>query len=85
MSDEVLSLSLALDNLETAVNKPSPPARMAMARAAHLAGKAINISKTTAPHAVSYTITTRYGVPHGAAVALTGCVRRPSAGACVGG
>jgi alcohol dehydrogenase len=36
-----------------------------------LSGKAINISKTTAPHAFSYGITNRYGVPHGAAVALT--------------
>lgn len=65
------ALSLALENLHAAVNKPSPPVRMAMATAAHLAGKAINISKTTAPHALSYGITTRYGVPHGAAVALT--------------
>jgi alcohol dehydrogenase class IV len=35
-----------------------------------LAGKAINISKTTAPHALSYWITTHLGVSHGAAVAL---------------
>lgn len=65
------ALSLAIENLEAAVNRPSAHARMAMATAAHFAGKAINISKTTAPHALSYGITTRYGVPHGAAVALT--------------
>jgi alcohol dehydrogenase class IV len=41
-----------------------------MCEAAHFAGKAINISKTTAPHALSYWLTTQYGVPHGAAVAL---------------
>lgn len=64
-------LQLALDHLEIAVNNPNPKARMAMARAAHLSGKAINISKTTAPHAVSYGITTGYQVPHGMAVALT--------------
>jgi alcohol dehydrogenase class IV len=65
------ALSFVLDHLETAVNKPTPESRMAMAKAAHLAGKAINISKTTAPHALSYAITTYYKVPHGIAVALT--------------
>ena len=42
-----------------------------MCRAAHLSGKAINISKTTAPHALSYFLTTEYGLPHGFAVAVT--------------
>jgi alcohol dehydrogenase class IV len=42
-----------------------------MMRAAHLAGQAINISKTTGPHAVSYTMTSYFGVPHGHAVGLT--------------
>ena len=42
-----------------------------MARAAHLAGQAINLTKTTVPHALSYTITSAHGLPHGAAVALT--------------
>ena len=32
---------------------------------AMLSGEAINITKTTAPHAVSYTLTTEYGYPHG--------------------
>ena len=65
------ALQLALDYIEQAVNAPTPEARMNMARAAYLAGKAINITKTTAPHAFSYGVTTRYGVPHGKAVALT--------------
>jgi len=38
--------------------------------ASHLAGRAINITKTTAPHALSYTLTTNYNIPHGNAVAL---------------
>lgn len=38
---------------------------------AHLAGKAINITRTTAPHAMSYVLTSNYGYPHGHAVALT--------------
>ena len=65
------ALQLALDNIEKAVNAPTPVARMSMSRAAYLAGKAINVTKTTAPHAFSYGVTTRYGVPHGKAVALT--------------
>ena len=42
-----------------------------MLEAAHLAGKAINISKTTAPHAFSYAFTSILAVPHGHAVWLT--------------
>ena len=42
-----------------------------MMEASHLAGKAINISKTTSAHAWSYAITSHYGVPHGHAVWLT--------------
>jgi alcohol dehydrogenase class IV len=45
-------------------------AKEIMAEAAYLAGKAINISKTTAAHAISYPITTYFHVPHGHAVAL---------------
>ncbi|MFT7420317.1 MAG: alcohol dehydrogenase class IV [Arcticibacterium sp.] len=40
-------------------------------KGAYLAGRAINISKTTAPHAVSYTFTSQFGIPHGHAVFLT--------------
>ena len=65
------SVKLSLEHLATAVNSPCPEARRGMCEAAHLAGKAINISKTTAPHAISYAITTHFGVPHGIAVALT--------------
>ena len=41
-----------------------------MAIASNLAGKAINISKTTAPHAVSYPFTSLFNVSHGHAVGL---------------
>jgi alcohol dehydrogenase class IV len=44
-----------------------------IAQAANYAGKAINITKTTAPHAISYTLTSKFDVPHGHAVAL--CIR----------
>ena len=38
---------------------------------AHYSGKAINISETTAGHAMSYALTTEFGTPHGYAVALS--------------
>ena len=42
-----------------------------MAEAAHLAGKAINITKTTAAHSISYPLTLYFGIPHGQAVGVT--------------
>lgn len=39
--------------------------------AAHLSGKAINITKTSVCHACSYPLTIRYGIPHGMACAMT--------------
>ena len=41
-----------------------------MSIAANLAGKAINISKTTAPHAASYPFTSLFNISHGHAVGL---------------
>ncbi len=39
-------------------------------QASYLAGRAINISKTTAGHAMCYKLTTMYNLPHGMAAAL---------------
>ena len=41
-----------------------------MLKAAYLAGKAINITQTTAGHAMSYKLTSLYGIAHGHAVAI---------------
>lgn len=65
------ALEIILMSLEKSVNSPSTQSRTDMAYAANLSGKAINISKTTAAHALSYAITKQYGVPHGHATALT--------------
>lgn len=62
---------LVAANLEPSVLRGDPGARRAMMLGAHLAGRAINISKTTAAHALSYQLTMRYGLAHGHAVALT--------------
>ena len=64
------AICLILPSLEKAVTDPSPETREKMASGAHYAGKAINLSKTTAPHAFSYYLTSTYGIPHGHAVAI---------------
>jgi alcohol dehydrogenase class IV len=52
---------------------PAPGARCreAMSRAALNAGRAIDVTRTTAPHAVSYPLTALFGIPHGHGCALT--------------
>ena len=65
------SARLSFQSLVRATQDPTANVRHDMCRASHLAGKAINISKTTASHALSYFITSEYGVPHGIAVAVT--------------
>lgn len=65
------AIRLLLQYLAKAVNTPDIESRRAVMKGAYLAGKAINISKTTAAHAVSYAFTTYYSIPHGHAVFLT--------------
>jgi alcohol dehydrogenase len=64
-------LRLLLPAIERHVTAPGGDPSRAMAIGSHLAGRAIDISRTTVAHALSYGITTRYGVSHGHAVALT--------------
>jgi len=58
-------------SLAESVRSGDDEARVAMMIGAHLAGRAINISKTTASHALSYQLTQRFDLAHGHAVALT--------------
>ncbi len=44
-----------------------------MQKAAYMAGKAINLTQTTAGHAMCYRLTSQYGIAHGHAAAL--CVK----------
>ncbi|MCR5600116.1 MAG: phosphonoacetaldehyde reductase [Ruminococcus sp.] len=48
-----------------------------MLKAANIAGKAINITRTTAGHAMCYKLTTLYGISHGHAAALCNMVLIP--------
>ncbi|MDP2629535.1 MAG: phosphonoacetaldehyde reductase [Candidatus Harrisonbacteria bacterium] len=65
------AIMLAIKNLKKTVLNPDVEARTAMMQAAHLAGRAIDISKTTACHALSYPFTIHFKIPHGHAVVLT--------------
>lgn len=64
------AIQLILNSLPDAVSTGSPESRKAMCQASNLAGKAINITKTTAAHALSYPITAHHGIRHGQAVAF---------------
>jgi alcohol dehydrogenase len=69
--DARAALDQLLDGIERFVQAPDDAAARAMSLGSHLAGRAIDVSKTTAAHALSYGITKRHGVSHGHAVALT--------------
>jgi alcohol dehydrogenase len=66
------AIQLIMKNLVNAVNdQTNKKAKANISLAAHLAGKAINITHTTLPHAISYYFTSYFNVPHGQAAALT--------------
>ena len=65
------SLKLSIANLADFVKKPNNQNSFNMSYAAMLSGKAINISRTIAPHAVSYPFSSLFGISHGHAVSLT--------------
>ena len=59
------------NNLIKAIKSSDKKARDELIIAANLSGKAINITTTTAPHAISYPLTKLFDIPHGYASALT--------------
>ena len=64
------SLILSSRNYLKFLDKPNFNNSTNMLLAANLSGKAINISKTTAPHAISYPFSSIYNIHHGHAVSL---------------
>ncbi|MGB1874798.1 MAG: phosphonoacetaldehyde reductase, partial [Akkermansiaceae bacterium] len=64
------AISIAWSWLVESVHERTPKSLEQMAKASHLAGRAINMTKTTAPHAVSYPMTSYFGITHGHAVGL---------------
>lgn len=65
------ALIILLSNFKKFFQNKNTSNSYQMLKGANFAGKAINISKTIAPHALSYPFTSLYGVPHGHAVSLT--------------
>lgn len=65
------AIKILLKCLPETVHNPNVQLRLNMLQASNFAGKAINISKTTAAHAISYILTSHFGIPHGLAVSLT--------------
>jgi alcohol dehydrogenase class IV len=66
----IKALNYIIPSLKETVLNPSNISRKNMLLGAHFAGKAINISKTTAPHALAYYLTKEHEIPHGEAVGL---------------
>ena len=66
-----ISLENSLKYFENHIKNKTFQTSYKMSVAALNAGKAINISRTTAPHALSYPLSSHYGIQHGHAVILT--------------
>lgn len=63
------AIRLILGNLLEYLNG-APQSAAAMLLGANLAGRAIDLTQTTAAHAMSYQITSKLGLPHGRAAAI---------------
>ena len=63
------SLALIYPNISK-IYENNGNVRSLLLEGSNLSGKAINISRTTAPHAMSYYLTTFHDIPHGEAVAM---------------
>lgn len=65
-----IAIGLIMQNKNAYINENSMEAAEKIMLAANYAGRAINITQTTAAHAMSYKLTSLYGIPHGHAVAV---------------
>lgn len=65
-----MALQTIVDNYDAYLSEKNAEVAWKIMQGANLAGQAINITQTTAPHAFSYKITSLYGLPHGHAVAV---------------
>ena len=64
------SIEIILDNFNDYVFSRNNENLTKIIQASNLSGSAINITKTTAPHALSYALTSYFEIPHGNAVAI---------------
>ena len=65
------SIKLIIQNLKIAYDTYNSNALGNLLNGANLAGQAINITRTTAPHSISYPITSFFGASHGQAVSIS--------------
>jgi len=71
ISSSKKSIKLILKYFDDYINKrPKINVINNIIQASHLSGKSINLTKTTAAHALSYAYTKKFGISHGHAVAL---------------
>ncbi|WP_242952741.1 iron-containing alcohol dehydrogenase [Butyrivibrio fibrisolvens] len=63
------AIGIILDNIEPYIANENS-GNIAMQKASQLAGRAINITQTTAGHALCYMLTSKFGLAHGHAAAL---------------
>ena len=64
------AVQMIIDNWKAYISDNTDEAAAMIMEAANYAGRAINITATTAAHAMSYKITSMYNLPHGHAVAV---------------
>jgi alcohol dehydrogenase class IV len=64
------SLKTSINSFISFIDEPNMQNATKMSIASNLAGKAISISKTTAPHAASYPFTSLFTISHGHSVSL---------------
>jgi len=65
------SIKLIINYLTSAILKKDKKSLKKILMGSHLAGKAINITKTTSCHSIAYPLTSYFEIPHGHAVGLT--------------
>lgn len=66
------AINLISENLDKFLtNKKDQKVNTNLLRASNIAGQAINVSKTSLSHAISYPLTIKYGLPHGLACGFT--------------
>ena len=65
------AIELIRDYIFEYVEQNTPLSREKIMTASNLAGQAIAYTATTAPHAMSYKLTTTYGYPHGHSVGIS--------------
>lgn len=64
------AVELILANMDRYITENDDNAAKEIMLASNYAGRAINITQTTAAHAMSYKLTSLYGIPHGHAVSV---------------